>query len=111
MRTSFLAFVALANATSLLKGGPDQGPTIGLLHAKLECSGVNFDQLDGNGTAYQQGDDCVADHNIVQDCDCSDPENYSFADFGRFLIRLFEIDSYSLSHKYLCSIILSEQKP
>ena len=51
MRTSFLAFVALANATSLLKGGPDGG----WIHAKLECHGVNFDQLDGNGTAYQQG--------------------------------------------------------
>ena len=64
---------------------------------KLLCHGVNFDQLDGNGTAFQQGDDCVADESgyTVQDCDCSDPENYSFVDIGRFLRPN---ESYCMTH-------------
>ena len=50
---------------------------------KYLCSTLNLHILYGGFEVTQQGDDCEANGDVIENCDCSDPDTYDFYDEGR----------------------------
>ena len=55
---------------------------------KMTCNEANFQIMEGNAKGSNEGSSCKIEQEFGSvtygNCDCSDPDNYSFYDEGRF---------------------------